>query len=89
MLDRNEFIKKAYKFKFSYEHVFFFVDCPENDDIQLWLEQHIKGNWEYYRIDEGGAINVKVDYLKRIIEPVMLICIESDEEAALFRLTWI
>ncbi|NJO64295.1 MAG: hypothetical protein HC836_40850 [Richelia sp. RM2_1_2] len=91
MFNYNSVIEKAFKFSFSSEHVFFFVDCEENNVIYNWITDNIKGTWDYYRITEGESVtsdnNSKI--VTAIIDPIIIICIKDEKDAALFKLTWL
>lgn len=93
-MDVNEMCAKAHPFKMKYEHNFFWITSDEIDDdvILAWIRDNFSGSWEYYYVQFGEA-NVscpasKTDYLEMILQPTIIISIQTEQDAAHFKLRW-
>ena len=85
-----EVVEKAFPFKFTYEHNFFYIDLEENKDIWQWMLTTFTGEWEYYHIEGGGSVGArKPGVFDAVMEPVVIISIEKEEDAAHFKLRWV
>lgn len=85
-----DIVGKAFPFKLNYKYHFFYIDLPENTDIFAWMLENLKGEWDYYHVEGGGSVGQrKQGTFDSVMEPVIIVAIDLEEDAALFKLRWI
>ena len=86
----EEYNGKAFPFKMSYKHTFFYINVEENKSIWQWMVATLKGEWEYWEVNGGGSVGCRVPgVFDSIMQPMIIVAIDTDEDAALFKLTWV
>ncbi len=71
------------------DHVFYFIESSKTDQIKEWAHENLKGHWRCWNVPRGDFLGPYPAGIGNVaIKPMIVIAVDSVEDAILFKITW-